>query len=86
MISSLSKFIPSSTKVSSIESISNNLNLFDAWLYPVTSISYNVEVTLNPPNNTSNLMSDLFNQPSEVIHGFFSVVCLLFLNTCLNNP
>ena len=30
LISSLSKFIPSSTKVSSIESTSNNLNLFDA--------------------------------------------------------
>ena len=31
-------------------------------------------------------MLDLFNQLSGVIQSFFSVVCLLFLNTCLNNP
>ena len=43
-------------------------NLINLGLY--------VEVTLNPPNNTSNLMLDLFNQLSGVIQGFFSAVCL----------
>ena len=85
-MSSLSKLIPSLTNASLTVSTSNNLNLFEPWLYPVTSISYNVEVTLNPPNYTSNLMLDLFNQLSGVIQGFFSAVCLWSLNTCLNNP
>lgn len=78
----MSKFIPSLTKDSSIVSISNNLSLFDDSLYPVTSISNKVDVTVNPPNGTSNFISDLFNQLSLVIHGFLVAFCLWSSKTC----
>ena len=69
--------MPSFTMPSSIVSMSNRCSLFMPCSYPITSMSYSLDITFFLPKYTGKEMSVLVSQDWFSIQSFFSAVCCL---------